>query len=208
MVITHHGKQFVKLQVGDVVVAYNPISKESKEKSSKFGADIGLVSLNHPDFNGTDQLSYGEKTPFIISGPGEYEVKEIFIKGFPVETTYHGEKKINTAYSVLFEGINVCFLGALPSAAAITADLKEKLGDIGILFVPICGGDVCSVDEANKVAVNLEANIIIPMDYDDTSLKTFLKEGGDGAEVLDKLTIKKKDLMERQGDIVVLKSIA
>mgnify|MGYP000508892700 CR=1 FL=1 len=208
MVITYYGKQFFKLQVGDTVVAYNPISKSSKEKASKFRADIGLVSMHHPDFDGVDNLSYGDKNPFIISGPGEYEVKEIFIKGFPIETTYGGETKINTVYSVLFENINVCFLGALPSSSAVTADIKEKLGDIGILFVPICGGDMCSEAEAYKVGVSLEANIIIPMDYSSSkSLETFLKEGGDGAEKSDKLTIKKKDLLDKQGDIVVLKSV-
>jgi len=208
MVITYYGKQFFKLQVGDTVVAYNPISKSSKEKASKFGADIGIVSMHHPDFNGIDNLSYGEKVPFVVSGPGEYEVKEIFIKGFPVETTYKGEKKINTVYSVLFENINVCFLGALPSSSAVTADIKEKLGDIGILFVPICGGDLCSASDAYKAGVSLEANIIIPMDYSsDKELKTFLKEGGDDSEKTDKLVIKKKDLLDKQGDIVVLKPL-
>jgi len=207
MIITHYGKQFFKLQVGDTVVAYNPVGKSSKEKASKFGADVGIVSMHHPDFDGVENLSYGEKVPFVISGPGEYEVKEIFIKGFPVETTYGGKKKINTAYSVLFENINVCFLGSIPSSSAVTADLKEKLGDIGILFVPVCGGDVCSAADAYKVGVSLEANVIIPMDYDEKTLKTFLKEGGDGSEKSDKLTIKKKDLLDKQGDIVVLKSL-
>ena len=43
------------------------------------------------------------------------------------------------------------------------------------------------------------------MDYDDKTLKAFLKEGGqDKVSPVDKLTIKAKDLIGREGEIVVL----
>ncbi|MBX4211005.1 MBL fold metallo-hydrolase [Candidatus Parcubacteria bacterium] len=82
MVITYHGAEFFKVQFGDTVIAYNPISKDSKQKTTRFGADIVLSSLNHPDFNGIDNATHGDRNPFVITGPGEYEVKGIFIKGF------------------------------------------------------------------------------------------------------------------------------
>src|SRR3984885_5824382 len=98
MIITYLGGEFIKVQFGDTVLAFNPISKDSKLKTSKFGADIVLSSLNHPDMNGVDQISFGDKKPFVISGPGEYEVKGVFIKGLPSESNYDGEKRINTIY--------------------------------------------------------------------------------------------------------------
>ena len=50
--------------------------------------------------------------------------------------------------------------------------------------------------------------MIIPMDYDDSSLKLFLKEAGEEkAEVVDKLTLKLKDLEGKEGEVVVLKAI-
>ena len=50
----------------------------------------------------------------------------------------------------------------------------------------------------------MEPKIIIPMDYDDNSLKSFLKEGGqDNIKKIDKLTIKPKDIVDKQAEVVV-----
>lgn len=213
MVITYYGQSFFKMQVGDTVIACNPISKEADAKTTRFGADIGLVSMNHPRFNGTENLSHGDKSPFIIRGPGEYEIQEIFITGIGTQTTYENESHINTIYTLTFENIHVCILGALGNPDALTDEIKGKLGDVELLFVPIGGGDVLDpADAYNKVAVKLEPNVIIPMHYDTdgkkNALNTFLKEGGDSGagETEEKLTIKKKDLMQKEGEIVVLES--
>ena len=88
--------------------------------------------------------------------------------------------------------------------------------EIDILFVPIGGEGVLSASEAHEVAVSLEPRLIIPTHYPSTSsgqvgigekdaLKTFLKEGGaEGEKAQEKLTIKKKDLEGKAGEIVVL----
>lgn len=207
MVITYYGHEFFKVQFGDLTLAFNPISKESKLKSSRFGADIALVSMNTPEMSGVDQVVFGEKKAFAITGPGEYEIKDVFIKGFPGGKNKDG--KLNTIYFVSLEGMNLCFLGAL-SSKEIPAEAKAALEEVNILFVPIGGGDVLSPADAYKLAVSIEPHIIIPMHYkDDASgkalLKTFLKEG-EGGEELEKLTLKKKDLEGKEGDIVVLAS--
>ena len=212
MIITHHGGECFKIQTGDTVIAFNPPSKNSKLKAPRFSADVAFVSLNDDDFNGAQNMSYGDKEPLIISGPGEYEVKEIFIKGFPTETTYGKSKKINTVYSVFFDGIKLCFLGALGSADAITSEIKGEIANHDILFVPIGGGDVLSPSEAGKVAVSLVPKVIIPMHYEGlgekNALKTFLKEeGGDKVTPIEKLTIKKKDFEGKEGEIVVLSRV-
>jgi hypothetical protein len=58
MIITHHGKQFFKLQTGDFVIALNPISKESKFKTNGFGANIAMVTTDYVDYNGADLMGY------------------------------------------------------------------------------------------------------------------------------------------------------
>jgi L-ascorbate metabolism protein UlaG (beta-lactamase superfamily) len=210
MIITYQGAQSFKVQFGDTVLAFDPISKESKFKAGSFGADIALVSLNHPDMNGASQASRGEKEAFVISGPGEYEIQGIFIKGLLSSSTYpstgsgEAEKKVNTIYTVNMENMNLCFLGALGDAA-IPKETKEAIDGVDILFVPIGGNGALNASEAYKFAVSLEPSIIIPMNYSDASLKTFLKEGGDeGLKAIEKLTIKKKDLEGKEGEIVVL----
>ncbi|MFA6552042.1 MAG: MBL fold metallo-hydrolase [Candidatus Paceibacterota bacterium] len=208
MIITYHGIEFFKVQFGDTIVAFNPVSKDSKFKAAKFGSDIALVSLNNKDMNGADNLSFGERQPFVISGPGEYEIKDIFIKGLKSNSDYGEKGKINTIYSVIMENINMCFLGALADKDLPDAT-KEALGDIDILFVPIGSDGVLSPAESYKLAVKLEPRIIIPMHYgevgDKNVLKTFLKEAGeDDVKPIDKLTLKKKDLEGKEAEVMVL----
>ena len=137
MIITYLGVESLKVQFGDTVIAYNPVSKDSKFKSTKYGADIVLVSVNHKDFNGIDQAARGDKAPFVINGPGEYEIGGIFIRGFHSKTKYDGQEMINTIYLLNLENMNLCFLGALDSATSIDAEASEALDDIDILFSPI-----------------------------------------------------------------------
>ncbi len=204
MIISYQGKQSFKVQFGETVLAFDPISKDSKLKASSFGADIALISLNHPDMNGGEQTSRGDKKSFVVNGPGEYEIQGVFIKGLQSTSNYGGEERINTIYTVNLENMNLCFLGAI-SDTQIKGDAKEALENIDILFVPIGENGVLSPAEAYKLAVSLEPSIIIPMNYDDSALKTFLKESGSqDVKGIDKLTIKKKDLEGKEGEVVVL----
>ncbi|MEI6190943.1 MAG: MBL fold metallo-hydrolase [bacterium] len=220
MIITYQGVEFFKVQFGDTILAFNPISKESKFKSTRFFADVALVSANHSDFNGVESLSYNGKDPLVISGPGEYETKGVFIKGFQSKTNYGGKparpndighsggEKINTVYIVVLEGMTLCFLGAL-SDEKLSPEFLEAVEDIDILFLPIGDDGVLDSAKANKLAVTLEPKIIIPMHYDEVgvagSLKKFLKEAGEeGVKPIDKLTLKKKDLDGKEGEVVIL----
>ena len=161
--------------------------------------------MNHPNFNGVDQVSHGSKEPFVVYGPGEYEFGQVTARGYGVKTTYENVERYNTIYQVRLEEINMVFLGALGNAE-IDPKILGEFGDIDILFVPIGGGDVLDVPQASKLAVKLEAKLIIPMHYDANALKAFLKEiGADGKTPVDKLTIKKKELSTMEGEVVVFK---
>ncbi len=211
MIITYHGADFFKVSFGDTTIAVNPISKDSKLKSTKFGSDITLVSLNSPDHNGTDVTSRGEKESFVISGPGEYEVSGVFIKGFISNSVYGGEERFNTIYTVNLEGMNLCFLGPL-SDEKLNAETKEAIDGIDVLFVPIGGNGVLDPAVAHKLAVQFSPKIIIPSHFaevgDKNALKVFLKEAGEeSVKPVDKLTIKKKDLEGKEGDVIVLEAI-
>lgn len=204
MIITHHGGQCFKVSFGDTTLAFDPISKKSKLSSVKFGSDVAFISMHHPNFDGADQVAHGTREPFVVEGPGEYEIGDVTARGYGVETTYDKEKRINTIYQVVLEGMNMVFLGALGDPE-IDPKILGELGNIDILFVPIGGGDVLEVPQASKLAVKLEARLIIPMHYDATALKAFLKEeSSEDVKPVDKLTIKKKDVEVMEGEIVVL----
>ena len=206
MVITHHGGQCFKVSFGDTTLAFDPISKKSSLTPVKFGADVAFTSLNHPDFNGVDEVAFGAKQPFVINGPGEYEIGDVTARGYGIKTMYDNKEHFNTIYQVMLEGMTMLFLGAL-GTAEIDPKILGEFGDIDILFLPIGGGDVLDVPAASKLATKLEAHVIIPMHYNDTALKAFLKEeGSENGKPQEKLTIKKKDILTMEGEIVVLKA--
>jgi hypothetical protein len=206
MVISYAGGECFKVSQGDLTLAFNPPSRDSKLAQAKFGADIALVSLDHADFNGVSNASFGERAPFVIEGPGEYEVKEVTVRGFGTPSLYAGKKSINTIYSVTLEGMNLAFLGAL-SESTLPPAAKQELDDIDILFLPVGGEGVLEHASAYKLAVSLEPRVVIPMHYDDKSLKAFLKEAGaEGTKAEEKLTVKRKDLEGKEAEVVVLSS--
>lgn len=205
MIITYFGKQFFKIQQGEMVLSFNPISKYSKSSNgTKFGSDVALITTNHPDYNGISQLSHGEREPFVISGPGDYEVREIFVKGIMSDSNLGGKKYINTIYTLSMDNIEIVFLGAL-SDSNLSKEAIEAIGNPDILFIPVGGKDILDAKNASKLSASLEPKIIIPMDYDTESLKAFLKEAGaEGVQKIDKLTLKRKDLDGKAGEVIVL----
>lgn len=202
MIITYHGGGLIKAQLADKVVAFNPIGKDADEKPVRFGANLVLVSLNHPLYNGVEFMAHGSKTPLIIDGPGEYEADEVFVRGL---LSTGPEGKVNTIYSVLFEDIRLVHLGALVESK-LDDKVRESIGVVEILFVPVGDGRLAPA-EAAKLALSFSPKVIIPVDYagDNKALQAFLKEIGNGGETLDKLTIKKKDLLTEEVKTIVLK---
>lgn len=202
MIITYFGKQFFKVQQGDTVVAFNPIGKDSDAKTSRFGAQVVLSTTRHPDYNGLEMVSYGDTMPVVIDGPGDYETQDIFIKGVGVPIELGKKQFISTIFSLAIDGISIVFLG--PLNRNLTAPERDGIERPDILFVPV-GKDIIDPATASKIAVSLEPKLIIPMDYDDASLKAFLKEAAeDNVAPIDKLVIKRKDLDGKEGDVVVL----
>jgi len=212
MVVSFLGGEAIKVSFGETTLAFNPISKDSRLKSNKFGADITFVSINHPDMNGMDQTKHGEKEPFVISGPGEYEIRGIAVRGFDSSSHYGGEEKRNTIFYAELENMHLLYLGAL-GEKNLPTQVLEAIDDVDVLFVPIGGDGVLSPSDAQELAVKLEAKVVVPIHYESgqgaignkDALKTFLKEGGqEGVKSAEKLTLKPKDLIGKSGEIIVL----
>lgn len=202
--INFFGMGFVKLQLGDTIIAFNPISKDYDPKAPKFGADLALISFNDAAFNGIDQVTFGPKQPFVIAGPGEYEMGGIMVRGLPSQGP--GET-INTIFTTIFDGLRICHLGALANAN-LNSEVIEEIGVVDILFVPVGGGHVLDAKAAAKICTTIEPALIVPICYNSAAeLKKFLQEWGEDEEqVVDKLTIKRKDLEGKEGEVVVIKS--
>lgn len=211
MVITHHGAQCFKVTFGDLTLVFDPISKNGTLPAVRFGADIALSSRNHPDMNGVAEVTYGEKKPFVIKGPGEYEYGGVTVQGFLTKSEYGLSKgettAVNTIYSVKLEGMTLVHLGAL-SETTLPHDAKEAIDEIDVLFLPVGGDGVLDAAAAAKLATMLEPKLIVPMHWSGIgsakSLEAYIKEEGGASETVEKLTIKKKDVLDKDGDIMVI----
>jgi L-ascorbate metabolism protein UlaG (beta-lactamase superfamily) len=185
MIVNFLGEDSFKISQGDLSLVVNP--------HSKISADVTLFSSGRAETS--------EKSGFVIDGPGEYEIKDVFIKGFLSD----GAKRLNTVYVFNFEGMNICYLGRL-SSAELKSEALEAMENIDILIVPVGGGEVLDPAAANKLAVSLEPSVIIPMLADKSALAQFVKEGGESAaEPIDKFVVKKKDLEGKEGEIIIIK---
>jgi len=191
MIVTYYGASCFKVQAGETVLAFDPPSRESGFKSPRFAADAVFISNEDKDNNGRDSLAGKEegKGPIVIDGPGEYEIRGVYIKGIKSPGG-------NTIYRMRFEDIVVCHLGNF-SEKKMAPEIKEAIGATDILFAPAGSGEVAS---------DMEPKIAIPMNYKSNSeIKKFSDEFGNGTpKPVDKLTIKKKDLIDKETKVVVL----
>ena len=193
-----------------VSIVIDPFDKEIGLRVPKLQADLVLVTHNHPDHNNIKAVS-GD--PFVIDGPGEYDIKEVTINGI---TGFHDnsqgkERGQITIYTIKTEGIKICHLSDL-GQKELSSEQLDKIGDIDILMIPVGGTYTINAEEAIKIMSQIEPKITIPMHYKipklsikldpvDNFLKAFnIKK----IDALPKLSIKKKDISSEEAKIVLL----
>lgn len=180
-------------------------------KMPSFEADVLLVTHQHEDHNNTKIV---RGNPFLIDGPGEYEIKGVFVRGI---SSFHDDKEgkergMNTIYVIEAEDMRFCHLGDF-GQKQLTDEQLEKIGAVDILMIPVGGEYTISSSEAAKIIGQIEPKIAIPMHYELPKLKfkldgadKFLKVMGKNSVLpQDKLTIKASILpKEDEMEIVVL----
>lgn len=213
-----HASFLIKAKEGTIVIdPFNP--DKVGFRFPKVSADIVLSTHDHTDHNNVEAVG-GD--PFVIRGPGEYEVSGIKVWGFP---TFHDKKQgaergKNTVYLFEAEGLTICHLGDL--GHLLSEKTAEEIGSPDVLLIPTGGIYTIDHEEAAKVAAQLEPKIIIPMHFkvpgikesfkDLSEVSAFLEEMGlpagkagvTGIETQDKLKVTKASLPE-EPEVVVLK---
>lgn len=214
MDITYLGHASFRLRSKNASVVTDPFDpKLVGLKYPKVSADIVTVSHEHKDHNSTDQV---KDVQMVINGPGEYEVKGVSIVGIQ---TFHDDKKgekrgKNTIYLIEIDKLRLVHLGDL--GHKLKESVVESLGTVDILMIPVGGEYTLGPALATEVIRDIEPSIVLPMHYklpemDEkafgklSSVDEFLKEVGMNVEKMDKLSIKKGDLLDGESKVVVLK---
>lgn len=175
-------------------------------------ADIVTLSHNHEDHNAAERI---EGNPFVVSGPGEYEVKGVGIVGLGVfhDEAEGAQRGRNTIYRIELDGVSIVHLGDL--GHELTSAHVDSLDGVHILLIPVGGVYTIDARQAAKVVSEIEPSIVIPMHYNRpgldqrafgnlTGVDVFLKEMGKANSApQSKLSITKEKLPEEL-EIIVL----
>lgn len=168
-------------------------------------AEIVTVSHEHEDHNKVD-LVLSDKSPKILRGPGEYEVKGVVIRGIASwhDSSSGSNRGENTIFVFELEGIRVVHLGDL--GHKLTERQLDEIGNCDILLIPVGGLYTITPQTAAEVVSQLEPKIVIPMHYkvsgmtnsfaDLSSVEEFIKIMGIQAKHQEKFEAKRETLGE------------
>ncbi len=178
----NHSSFLIKIRVNGVLltVLTDPFNPNIGIPFKKVKADLVTVSHLHNDHCYLQCISNlkkpldlktehfymnGNEEPFIVSKPGDYELKGVRITGID---SYHDDKKgsfrgHNTIFVIRYKDLSVCHLGDL--GHILTDSQIEEIGDVDVLLVPVGGFYTIDSEQASKVIAQIEPNYVIPMHY-------------------------------------------
>jgi L-ascorbate metabolism protein UlaG (beta-lactamase superfamily) len=180
--ITWLGHAAFRLKSRDATIVTDPYDKSLGLGSLGQKADIVTISHDHPHHNAASAVK-GE--PFVIQGPGEYEIRGVFVTGVWSFADAAGgkERGRNNIFLFHLDDLVVCHLGSL--AHTLTSQQVEALGDVDVLLVPVGGHSALSAEKAAEIISQIEPRVVIPMHYSTgreaaqlDSLDKFAKEMG------------------------------
>lgn len=162
MEIDWFGHSCFRLRTREVTVVSDPYEKTIGLSFPRPRADLVTISHNH---EGHDYVEGVRGDPKVINGPGEYEIRGVFVTGVQ---TFHDKRSgrdrgKNTAYVMTIDGVNICHLGDLGHVPSQTQ--AESFGNVDILLVPVGGVTTINASDAAEVVALFEPQIVIPMHY-------------------------------------------
>ncbi len=208
MELQYYGGNCLKITTKKAVLAIDDNLKSLGSKPISKADNISLVT--------NPQLIKVEPTDFIIDSPGEYEMQDVVIKGIGVRSHMDEAGKANAIiYTVTSGDTTVAIVGHIHPD--LTDDELETIGLIDVLVVPV-GGNGYTLDPlgALQVIKKIEPKVIIPVHYDDKSLKYEVPQqpldealkalGMEPFEKVDKFKLKPSELTDSARLIVLEKS--
>lgn len=188
---------------------FDPVSQE-KKRSLTLEANVVLLTDKEKYQQVAGNLGKsGAGAPFVISGPGEYEISKATIVGLAAaggKLDAGVERKI-TIYQTEVDGLTFGHLGNL--GGKLTQSQLEVFGGVDVLMVPVGDKSGLRGKEAIEVVAQVEPKILIPMDFGQDSGQTsaldqFLSQiGKEKVSYLAKLSLS-KDKFAEEMQVVVL----
>jgi len=159
-------------------VVTDPYDSSLGLPSLKLKADV--ITVSH-DAKGHNQLDAVSGFQHALSGPGEYEIGNVFVTG--IATPGEDKTAPNIIYVFDYDGLTVAHLGDMQKVPSQTQ--IEALEEVNVLLLPVGGGKSLNAAQASELVSMLEPNFVVPMHYQLPGLnieldavERFLKEMG------------------------------
>lgn len=185
MEIKYFGHTCFRIRGSKVAIVTDPLEANLGVKLPSITADIVLFSNQEGKNLSIVTKALGRDEPFVINGPGEYEVAGVFVLGISSGKT--------TIYVITIDGLRLVFLGELNEK--LSDKQLEEINGVDLLFLPVGGKPV-------SLAGQIQPKMVIPMAYklpglrlDLAPVDDFLRQMGvEGIKPIDKLLISKEKL--------------
>lgn len=209
MEIIYLGHASFKIKGKSLTIVTDPFDESTGRFARGTAANIVTISHNHGDHNAAKLV---EGNPFVVNGPGEFEIGGVSIIG---AATWHDEQDgkergVNTAYVIEIDEMRIAHLGDL--GHSLSQEQLDDLGSVDIAMIPVGGKYTIDAKKAVELVKQLDPWIVIPMHYKQEGIaveglagvEEFLKEMGKPDLVsIPKLLIT-PDKMPEELEVIVL----
>ncbi|MGI5827494.1 MAG: MBL fold metallo-hydrolase [Patescibacteria group bacterium] len=168
MQISYLGLSSFRIKTNTATIVTDPYAFSTGLHFPKTIADITIISQDKEEHNNKE----GIKNPncFFVEGPGEYEIKEVMIRGMRtfVDNSNESLREKNTIYTITAEDLVVCHLGDLNSE--LSDKLLKEMENVDVLMIPVGGLHTLNPEKAVQVIKKIDSRIVIPMHYSQPGL--------------------------------------
>lgn len=156
------GHNCFRIRAREATVLTDPVGRETGYPLPKQTADVVTISHDAPE---TANLAAVKSAFTTITGPGEYEVHDVFVTG--VRTRRGADdaaaRQFNTVYLIEVEGLTICHLGDL--GHGLSEEQAEAMTNVDLLLIPVGNPALLNPAKAAEIVGQLAPKLVIPMQF-------------------------------------------
>lgn len=165
MEIDYRGANCVVIKDKNALIVVDPTANAQAKEAQNPEA---VILATQPAFAPAE----GEAQGFVIDMPGEYEHRDVSVRGIAVPAHLAEDEHAQDAvmYRIETMGVAIAIIGH--TVAPLTDDDLEMLGQIDIAVVPVGGGGyTLDAQDAATIVRQISPGVVIPTHYDDGQTK-------------------------------------
>ena len=188
-------KSFLKIETDKFVVYYN-FSRECK-KIPQCNVFIDPYAF---------RCDIDNKNTFLIDSPGEYEIKDLFIKGINVSRDANKQNPCPTTFLLKYGQVKLLVCDKIKNSKTVLEGLKNFVSEVDVAVMVIGEKEFLSPQQAQSMSAMFLPSVVVPISIDNNQshLKSFVSASNTEAKEQKKLTLKKKDLVPGESKVVLI----